>query len=808
MTRGKTQWKPVTVLAGTVLVAATGAAVRAGDPRPAREGPPAAWSAEWVGSFDPVTIDGKVWTFHTPPPPKDRRKVAPGHPRILMTRAQLPALRQKLAEPVYKPYMKRIGDLGKGGDVWANALLYHLGVDDKEAFGRKAREQALAGEYGRWGGSPGPHLGSILAYDWTAELLSAEEKKVAFKHMVSKFDFDAKWTHQGWYGNDVYGPMAQLTYKVLPPLAAWGDGVDDAWCRKILDRAYAEDPDLIGMYGPEKGQGLLDVLNTIGLDTGGSQAGEKPHSPTLGYTSMYLQGIPLLAAAWDRATGEPILRQLNWLRLLPHWLAYESYRWQFKADEESRPFAFGPAGVGLAALEYMTGLYEQIDPDMAALAAWHVQQFGTYRYPIIRRAILGDLRVKPKSPVDLKLPTAAYLRGADTFYSRSSWDEDATCVKMHIRYLDTNRYEHHTNTFTISKFGRLAPGSRPGKGTRNESNHSGLWMYDPKSTARGMYKLQGTAFWTGLRYRPRRPNGARAVVTDPVYRAGGPTAVGVRDGYRFASADAARLLNARGAKRYHRTLVHLLPTGKDREFVVIHDRTEATENVLRAWSLRTSARPTGNVQPRRKGELHLVFAGGDQITIANRRGNCHGLLHLTAVLPEKPVIEWRGDVGYQGVDPQGNKYGLSRKLSSRETAPTQGTLYRYGMGNLFISAAGYRPKQNYLVVMQVGDANTLSAEAAAKVTRVRGAGSDAVQFDRWVVAFATEPALRTKVTYRPSADGAGRHVIFDLEPGTYEVAKAGKPVAAGLRVAARDYSLSFASAAKAGEEFTVTRKQE
>jgi hypothetical protein len=49
---------------------------------------------------------------------------------------------------------------------------------------------------------------------------------------------------------------------------------------------------------------------------------------------------------------------------------------------------------------------------------------------------------------------------------------------MHVRYLDTNRYEHHTNTFTIAKFGWLAPGSRPGKGTRNSGNHSALWFYE------------------------------------------------------------------------------------------------------------------------------------------------------------------------------------------------------------------------------------------------------------------------------------------------------------------------------------------
>ena len=791
----------MTVAALALIAASLGVATAAG--QDGANAPPEPWSAEYVPPFAPVVIGGEAWTFHTPPPPKDRRKVTPGHPRILLTRAGLPDLRKKLEDPRYADYMRRINRLAADGDIWANALLYHLRVEGWQAAGLKAKARALAGELGRWGGSPGVHLGSILAYDWTADLLNAKEKKIVFDHMVSKFDFDAKWTHQGWYGNDVWGPMAKLTYKALPPLAAFGDGVDDAWCRRIIDRAYAEDPDLMGMYGPDRGEGVLDVLNSIALDTGGSQAGEYPASPTLGYNSMYLTGAPLLAAAWDRATGEPILRQLNWLRLLPHWLAYQSSPRQFRSGENAPPFAFGPAGVGLAALEYVTGLYREIDPNMAALAAWHVKRFGTYKYPIIRRAILGDLRVKPKGPADLKLPTAAYLRGADTFYSRSSWDDDATLVKMHIRALDTSRYEHSTNTFTIEKFGRLVPGSRPGKATRNSRNHSGMWMYDPAVASAKRYWLQGAAYWSGLRYRPKRPNGARAVVTDPVYRAGGPTAVGVHDGYRFAAADAARLLAAKGAKRYHRTLVHLLATGEDREFVVVHDRTEAEPNVVRAWNLRTSAQPTSHVKP--KGDKNLAFPHGSRVTIVNRRGNCHGVLHLTAVLPERPVIEWRGDKGYECVGPTGRLHAIMRKRTRGETTPGPLALYQYGIGHLFIQAPRYRSRQNFLVVMQIGDANTLAQEKAAKVTRIVAAGNDAVCFDEWALLFAAEPAQRSRVVYALPGP-AKRHVIFDLKPGTYAVTRTGKTVDDDLKVADKDFSLSFEAVGESGETFTIERK--
>ncbi len=63
---------------------------------------PPPWSAEWVMPFDPVMVDGKVWTFQTPPPPKNQRKVTESHPRILLRKADLPALRTKLRNPIFK----------------------------------------------------------------------------------------------------------------------------------------------------------------------------------------------------------------------------------------------------------------------------------------------------------------------------------------------------------------------------------------------------------------------------------------------------------------------------------------------------------------------------------------------------------------------------------------------------------------------------------------------------------------------------------------------------------------------------------
>ena len=108
--------------------------------------------------------------------------------------------------------------------------------------------------------------------------------------------------------------------------------------------------------------------------------------------------------------------------------------------------------------------------------------------------------------------------------------------------------------------------------------------------------------------------------------------------------------------------------------------------------------------------------------------------------------------------------------------------------------------------MQIGDANTLTAEKAQRVTRIKSAASDAVQVDEWALIFSTQPARRKAVTYTLASDGAKRHVVFDLQPGLYGVTKNGEPVAGDFRVKDKDFSLGFAAAGKAGDEFAIARK--
>ena len=77
--------------------------------------------------------------------------------------------------------------------------------------------------------------------------------------------------------------------------------------------------------------------------------------------------------------------------------------------------------------------------------------------------------------------------------------------------------------------------------------------------------------------------------------------------------------------------------------------------------------------------------------------------------------------------------------------------------------------------------------------------------DQWVLAFSKEPVHRESVSYTLAMDGAKKHVIFDLAPGTYSVSSNGSPVAQNIVVKDKDFSLSFEAHGKAGDTFIVSK---
>ncbi|MCF6264141.1 MAG: hypothetical protein L3J24_11215 [Xanthomonadales bacterium] len=642
-----------------------------------------------------ININGEVWTFKTPPPPESQRQVIASHPRLFLTQANLPGIRQKLSDPVYADDMVELRSIADDQDPTAqapiaNAFLYLLEGDISR--GNAAKNWLLSGSFGDVGGfdKAAEWVEPILVFDWVYPLLSSAEKTTAFNNLKSNFGYNhrtASPRDASRYWNDVWARHQELHYPILA-LAIAGDGIDDTWAQEVLDLVYNESPLVMGPYGPNRGSGFLDMLASISLDDGGgSQVGSYEKLGD-GYYSMYLHAI-LPMAAWETATGQAMWSRSDYFRKLPVYWAYLKNR--------------TPTNIGSAMPEILTGVYKNIDPDAAALARWQVNQFGRYKRILVYRLILGDLRITPKSPLELGLPVSKYLRGGDVFVSSRSWEENAVTLTAYSRYLDSARFEPGSGLFAIYKGDEpLAVGAEPNKTRVDNGYYSGLWIYE-SGDAKGTRGQESTYWGLG----PSRAFDAYTAASDPGYFTGGPDNIVINDTYRGISTEYAKLLKAPGVITARQSIVHIMDT--DRDFVVVYNYTDIPDNLRRAWSMRLAVDP-------------------------NINGNSYSIpgMNTTIVAPLNHSFDWVGGVNdeFKTPSPENEWYGNNRSGNVAGFASDPSKAKANGIGNLFVKPNDDTPDQlEFLVVIDV------STQTPVQVTRI---SDREVVFGNWRVVFTKD----------------------------------------------------------------------
>ncbi len=618
-----------------------------------------------------VTINGEVWTFRTPPPPESQRQVISSHPRLFITQATLNGLKQKLADPVYADDILALTSDADKGDAIASALLYLLleEGDDKNARGAVAKNWLLTGSFNDSGGilqKAGDWVAPVLVFDWVYSLLSASEKTTIFNRLKDNFGYDHRTDSPESatrYWNDVWARHQELHYPILA-LAIAGDGIDDIWAQEVLDLAYNESPLVMGPYGPSRGSGFLDILASISLDDGGGSQAGTYNSLGEGYYTMYLHAF-LPMGAWETATGQSMWARSDYFRKLPDYWAYLKNK--------------KPSNIGTAMPEILTGIYKDIAPDTAALARWQVNQWGRYGVNrlLVYRLILGDLRVAPKSPQELGLPTSKYIRGGDVFVSARSWDENALTVTAYSRYMDTNRFEPGSGLFAIYRGDEpLAVGAEPNKTAVSNGYYSGLWVYEssnPKGT-----KGQGSTYW-GL--EPGRAFDAYTAANNPGYLQGGPDNIVTNNTYRGISTEYSKLMSAPGVRTSRQSIVHIMDT--DRDFVVVYHYSDVPANLKRAWSMRLAVPPSIS-------------------------GNAYSIpgMKTTIVAPENHSFDWVGGLGdeFKSPSPENEWYGNNRSGNTAGYSSDPDKAKANGIGNLFVLPDSSAPEQlEFLLVIDLND---------------------------------------------------------------------------------------------------------
>lgn len=599
---------------------------------------------------EPVQIN--ISTDGTPSltqPPKslvsDGRVSLVAHPRLLVTEESLPALRKKLAHPVYAEDMKALAKSSS-----PNNLAFRYLVFGDEKAGLKAKQALLKGKVPRMGGleSAITKVQFALLYDWLYPMLTPEERTMAVARISKIFKLGQKREKKKkkepkrgdglnhYYFNDLWGRGSAFNTLLALALAD-----DLQWADTVVKRAASGSH---RAFSPYLG-GAVDVLNSMSLDSGGGhQAGIK-NGPGTGYESMFMIGAGLFMHGWASATGDKLLEKTNYFEKLPYYLAYGYHNYLPIGD------------AGRQVLEYSTG---SSSPEASSLAAWLLETEGRAKYALLFRVILGDLTKNPaKSPEQLNLPLATYLNGADLVVSKTGWGASDISVFMFARHWDTSRYEPDSGLLSIYK------GNTPilvrgiaGKQPYNFSNNSGLWIWSDKKLRKTVG--QGSTYWNKLNNFPKstlRALSAEAVF-DPAnneYRPETLKKFTVGVGGTFAEVEYSSLLKQKGIKEARRQIIH---KGNNIE---VSDIIRAPKSVNVAVSFRLAEVPE---------------IDGARIKLRDA---------TITILSPGMSANWVGGVGSELIGPVGAWHGNKKHGYVPGYGKDVGRARRYGLGNLFIN---------------------------------------------------------------------------------------------------------------------------
>lgn len=760
---------------------------------------------------------GAAWT-----PPAGSPLANHEHPRILITAQTLPAIKEKIGSgglwhSDFKTWVQWADD--KYGSVLSTShadrpflaadyaflwLTYPVsGVTyghTRAEYGSLARTlllnlPTLDAQVGNIGA-----YATAIAYDWANPILSSADKAaiVTFLKTVDAWSFTRPEANP--FNSQVTQARAQ---KILSGIAVAFDGVDDAWAQASLDR-YPE-------YYSER-TGVTRSESDLGGEDGTTGQG-----PTYGF-AYTTPPLLITEEAWRTANGiSPIAhyggREKSFIRRLPQHFAYMILPWATAASglPNGRRYMlwkgeYSSADAPTYEVAYqswltgLVGLLKDVDPQMAGLAQWLVDNRAGEmtggdpyytRYWAFWKFILGN-RVAPSSPAALGLPISKQFKDGK-FVFRTGWDN------LHDSYV----------TFTANEWLRSAYGMSPNypggftidrKGPQvirqgGFSGHdwgsvgagpSNVLLFVDRSISQptGSYDDQG-----GQRFIPGPIRGSIDFVPN------GPN--DLRDGVRFLAANggAARdvdyvladVTRAYNSTRYKddynparvssvvRQLVYFRPQtpGVDPDLVVVFDRATTTDlKFEKRWLFHTSGEPIVNGsetagQPVRNGSGagKWSYASATRVTSTNTVNGSNGRTFLTPLLPANRTIVKVGGPNAQGQSWQTDShefespYGIITPRYGVPSAETEQYIGRYRV-EIIPSLPSLRDV--FLNVVEVTDANVASPTEATALS-----GSlVAVRVGKRIAAFGRISESVVSGDFTVDRAGTYRIHMSDLAPLT------------------------------------------
>jgi hypothetical protein len=555
--------------------------------------------------------------------------IRPEHPRLLVTSADLPRLRQQVA--AYPDEWKRVQDTGLRppsdpayGDAFAlrsAALTYLIGRDKRYLASSVALAENICRNHqlDRYA-SPEALFSLALAYDWCYPDLSDAQRGEIQQEILRLADYlrDSIWRHSDFNNHFV---LEKVWPSVYTGLALHGDVADPR-----VDEYLRVGSDYLHNH-------LLPAANIMAGDSGGQFEG-------FDYDSWgYMRPMAWIFEAWRTATGEDLFTSCTATKDNALWNIYGLRPFDRRLehfDDAALDHAWSGANEGafiyLLARHYGDGHAQWMGDQIE-------RRYDSCLWPII---LWRDPDLLPQPPTDL--PTARWFDSLGWVLMRSSWKEDATFASFQCGPFLTGHQHTDNNAFTIHKRALLAidPGVNAyGENVKTDYRtnyysrtiaHNSITVYDPKETFRGgAWALEdsGGANDGGQ----LRSSGLERVEET---KQSGPWDRGKIVAYQhgplftYAVGDATKSYSPAKLGLFRRHFLFLPP-----DLFVIFDQVEATDPSFRkAWLLHCVDEPSVN---------------GDIVTITNGPfGSAQGRpgrLTCRTVLPEHPEITKVGGPG-------------------------------------------------------------------------------------------------------------------------------------------------------------------
>jgi hypothetical protein len=441
-------------------------------------------------------------------------------------------------------------------------------------------------------------------------------------------------------------------------------------------------------------------------------------------------------------------------------------------------------------LRFVRGFYRQMDPDIAGLSSWllknRFQPKRSYTKSndriVFYYFIPDDPSVTPLSPNDLSLALTKYFPGLGLVVMRTGFSNqnDTFSYFFSSSFWRDSHQDFLRNSFVIEKRGPLALNtgsgghSQYGSATLSSNNIIFLpagWQNSneqgsQKGGYRQIYDLEDIVKTSQDRSRQ--------------YYVGGVTKIAGNQDFDYVLGDAGAAAYPY-ASFYQRSFVYLRPKNIDEsDYFVVFDRTERTDLAGETrWLLHSGFQPA---------------IGGQEVLIdqnVSRYENFTGLITIDNSNPYYPEASGRlfGKIILPGkseiylIKPpltSGNAQRTANLPTSHKNIEivTEEEAFYKGRYRLEVIPTEAKTDHHFLTVFQTAKASQPSMTEVYEVNAntMLGVFINDPAIPR-VILFSKDQqgSSVSSVTYTAgySANLSGRHLLADMEPGTYDIYKNG-----------------------------------